>query len=62
MVATALRGIKEAGGRTLAQKLDTVGQPDLPESAIASGCIDCILSPEEIAQEIVRIAPGVGIN
>jgi chemotaxis response regulator CheB len=28
----------------------------MPESAIASGCIDFVLSPEEIAQAIVRIA------
>jgi len=27
----------------------------MPESAIASGCIDFILSPEEIAKEIVQI-------
>ena len=31
-------------------------QPDMPESAIASGCIDFVLSPEDIAIEIVRIA------
>jgi len=31
-------------------------QPDMPESAIASGCIDFVLSPEDIAREIVRIA------
>jgi chemotaxis response regulator CheB len=31
-------------------------QPDMPESAIASGCIDFVLSPEDIAKEIVRIA------
>ena len=54
--AAALCGIKEVGGITIAQKLDTAGQPDMPESAIASGCIDFVLSPEEIAQEIVRIA------
>ena len=47
---------KEVGGITIAQKLDTAGQPDMPESAIASGCIDFVLSPEDIAQEIVRIA------
>jgi hypothetical protein len=41
---------------TLAQKPDTAGQPDMPESAIASGCIDFVLSPEDIAKEIVRIA------
>jgi len=57
--AAALCGIKEVGGITIAQKLDTAGQPDMPESAIASGCIDFILSPEGIAQEIVRIAHAV---
>jgi chemotaxis response regulator CheB len=54
--AAALSDIKEAGGITIAQKLDTAVQPDMPESAIASGCIDFVLSPEDIAQEIVRIA------
>jgi len=54
--AAALCGIKKAGGITIAQKLDTAGQPDMPESAIASGCVDFVLSPEDIAQEIARIA------
>jgi chemotaxis response regulator CheB len=54
--AAALCGIKEAGGITIAQKPDTAGQPDMPESAIASGCIALILSPEKIALEIMRIA------
>src|SRR6202050_5699973 len=54
--AAALCDIKEVGGITIAQKLDTAGQPDMPESAIASGCIDFVLSPEDIADEIVRIA------
>jgi chemotaxis response regulator CheB len=57
--AAALCGIKEVGGITIAQKLDTAGQPDMPASAIASGCIDFVLSPEDIAQEIVRIAHAV---
>jgi chemotaxis response regulator CheB len=56
--AAALCGIKEAGGITIAQKLETAKQPDMPVSAIASGCIDFILSPEDIAREIVRIAHG----
>lgn len=53
--ADAMCAIKKAGGITIAQKPDTAKQPDMPESAIASGCIDFILSPEEIAQEIKRI-------
>ena len=54
--AAALCGIKEIGGITIAQKLSTATQPDMPESAIDSGCIDFVLSPEEIAQQIVQIA------
>jgi len=54
--ADALRGIKEVGGITIAQKPDTASQPDMPESAIASGYIDFILSPEDIAREIKHIA------
>ena len=54
--AAALCSIKEAGGITLAQKLSTASQPDMPESAINTGCIDFVLSPEDIAKEIVRIA------
>jgi two-component system, chemotaxis family, protein-glutamate methylesterase/glutaminase len=54
--ADALCGIKEVGGITIAQKPETATTPDMPESAIASGCIDFILSPEDIAREIKRIA------
>jgi chemotaxis response regulator CheB len=54
--AAALQGIKDVGGITFAQKPETAVEPDMPESAIASGCIDFILSPEDIAKEIVRIA------
>jgi chemotaxis response regulator CheB len=54
--AAALCGIKEVGGITIAQKFDTAGQPDMPKSAVASGCIDFILSPEDIAREIAKVA------
>jgi two-component system, chemotaxis family, protein-glutamate methylesterase/glutaminase len=54
--AAALKGIKDIGGITIAQKPDTAGQPDMPESAIESGFIDFVLSPEMIALEIIRIA------
>jgi two-component system chemotaxis response regulator CheB len=54
--AAALCGIHDVGGITIAQKPDTAAQPDMPDSAIASGCVDFVLSPEEIAQKIVCIA------
>jgi len=53
--AAALSDIKEVGGFTIAQKPETAEKPDMPETAIDSGCIDFVLSPEEIAQEILRI-------
>jgi chemotaxis response regulator CheB len=54
--AEALSGIKEVGGITIAQKPDTALQPDMPKSAIASGFIDFILAPEDIAKKIVQIS------
>jgi two-component system chemotaxis response regulator CheB len=54
--AAALCDIQEVGGITIAQNLETAKQPDMPESAIATGCIDFVLSPEDIAHEIARIA------
>ena len=54
--AAALCRIQQAGGITIAQKLSTARQPDMPKSAIASGYIDFVLSAEDIAEELVRIA------
>jgi len=56
--AAALSSIKEAGGITIAQKPETAKQPDMPESAIESGHIDFVLSPEDIAKKIIQIAHG----
>ena len=52
----ALCDIKKAGGITIAQAPETAEAPDMPDSAIGSGCIDFVLSPEGIAEEIARIA------
>jgi chemotaxis response regulator CheB len=54
--AEALCAIHAVGGVTIAQKLETAEQPDMPESAIASGYVDFVLSPEDIGAEIARIA------
>ena len=54
--SAALCGIKEAGGITIAQKPETAIQPGMPNTAIESGCIDFILSPEDIAKKIMAIA------
>lgn len=56
--ADALCGIQQVGGITIAQKLSTARQPDMPESAIASGCIDFVLAPEDIGRELAQITRG----
>jgi chemotaxis response regulator CheB len=48
------------GGITIAQQPDTADIPDMPASAIASGCVDFVLSPEAIALKIVEIAGHAG--
>jgi two-component system chemotaxis response regulator CheB len=53
--ADALCDIKEVGGITIAQELSTAKHPDMPKSAIESGCIDFVLSPEEIAQKLLLL-------
>lgn len=53
--AAALGGIREVGGITIAQRASTASVPDMPESAIATGCVDFILSPAEIGQKIREI-------
>jgi two-component system, chemotaxis family, protein-glutamate methylesterase/glutaminase len=54
--AEAMKSIKEAGGITIAQKPETAEWSDMPESAIKTGYVDFVLSVEDIAREIVRIA------
>ena len=50
-----LEAIKAEGGITFAQD-DTAQHNSMPRSAIAAGCVDFVLPPDEIAQEIARIA------
>lgn len=54
--AAAMCAIQAIGGTTIAQKPSTASEPDMPESAMASGCIDMVLSLEDIAQQIILIA------
>jgi two-component system CheB/CheR fusion protein len=57
-----MKAIKEAGGLTFAQNEHTAKYPGMPQSSIAAGCVDFVLTPEGIARELGRIAryPFVG--
>ncbi|MCC6412788.1 MAG: PAS domain-containing protein [Saprospiraceae bacterium] len=50
-----IKAIKHEGGLTFAQD-DTAKFTSMPHSAIATGAVDYILPPEEIAHELVRLS------
>ncbi len=50
-----LEAIKAEGGLTFAQD-DSARYDSMPRSAVAAGCVDFVLSPENIARELARIA------
>ena len=54
--AAGIREIKAVGGITIAQNPPTAKYDGMPRAAIASGCVDLVLSPAEIAAELVSIA------
>src|ERR1035438_5428208 len=53
--AAALKSIKEAGGLVFAQEFQTARQPDMPQNAVKTGCVDRLLSPTGIAAQLRRI-------
>jgi two-component system CheB/CheR fusion protein len=50
-----LTAIKGEGGITFAQDTRSAKYDSMPASAIAAGCVDFVLPPEEIAKELSRI-------
>ncbi len=50
-----LEAIKAEGGITFAQD-DSARYDSMPHSAVAAGCVDFVLSPQDIAKELARIA------
>ncbi len=51
-----VKAIKLAGGLVLAQDIDSAEHSGMPESAISSGVVDQVLSPEQIPAALVRFA------
>lgn len=54
--ARGLEAIKEAGGITFAQCQDTAQVSSMPNTAVASGQVDFVLTPQEIAQELAKLS------
>jgi len=50
-----LEAIKAEGGLTFAQDESSAQYAGMPNSAIASGCVDVVLPPAEIARELMKV-------
>ena len=50
------KAIKAEGGIAFAQDPASAAYDGMPRSAIASGCVDFVLPPERIAQELARLS------
>ncbi len=53
--ALGIEAIKHAGGITFAQDEASARYSFMPNAAVATGCVDFILNPGEIAQELAKI-------
>src|SRR5215813_8849718 len=53
-----LEAIKAEGGITFAQDEESARYDGMPRSAIAAGCVDFVLPPDRIAEELARLARG----
>jgi two-component system CheB/CheR fusion protein len=51
-----VQAIKAAGGTVLIQDPETAKQDGMPRAAMASGKVDLVLTPKELAGELVRLA------
>ncbi len=54
--ALGIEAIKAEGGITFAQEESSARHHGMPRAAITTGCVDFILTPEDIARELSRIA------
>ncbi|AXF05742.1 chemotaxis protein CheB [Paraburkholderia hospita] len=53
--ALGLKAIQNEGGITFAQDEASARFASMPQAAIGTGCVDMVLPPRQIAEEIVRI-------
>jgi two-component system CheB/CheR fusion protein len=57
--ARGIEAIKEAGGITMAQDSASASYPSMPEASVATGCVDFVLPPEGIAEQLTRLGKHI---
>lgn len=58
--ALGVRGVKAAGGMTLAQAANEARAPEMPTAAAATGCVDLVLPLRVIGPALVSLAMAPG--
>jgi two-component system CheB/CheR fusion protein len=57
--ARGIEAIKLEGGITMAQAPESAGYPSMPKSAVETGYVDFVLTPEEIAAQLTKLGRHV---
>src|SRR6185295_11684747 len=57
-----IQAIKHEGGIVFAQTPDSARFPNMPQHAIDTGCVDRVLSPAEIAHELIRLSRRLSLR
>jgi two-component system, chemotaxis family, protein-glutamate methylesterase/glutaminase len=60
--ATGTRAIREAGGTTVAQEPTTAAFPIMPEAAIETGCVDFVVSLQDMGKLLGQLCNGEKIR
>jgi two-component system chemotaxis response regulator CheB len=60
--AAGIRPVKSYGGSVLAQDPATARAPSMPASAIATGCVDFIRPPDQLAAAVTALAMAPGAD
>jgi two-component system chemotaxis response regulator CheB len=58
--AFGAREVRRNGGRVIVEDPDTAVAPAMPSAALATGCVDFVLSPERIANALMAISASAG--
>ncbi|EKV30440.1 Chemotaxis protein methyltransferase CheR [Caenispirillum salinarum AK4] len=53
--AHGVRAVKAAGGITMAQDEDSARYAGMPRAAVETGCVDFIMTPERMGEELVEL-------
>ena len=53
-----VQAVKAAGGRVIVQNPETAEQGSMPWNALATGCVDLVLEPPQIADALVALVEG----